>query len=306
MERNRRTTKEIELLKEKEPCNLFLIGTEKNYMCMLAEELAAAWLETVSDRLGSNPDFKYIKTDDGIIQAEHVASIQNMSYFIPQHKKAVCIVKAAETMTVFLQNKLLKVLENRADTLAVIFVSEKPLLDTLMSRCISITFRKLSLDEIKASTDKECLASTAALLACEGSLEKYERIMEDPNYLKYLEEFYKSFRQIETRTQLKNIFRLTHALKEKDPEYLPDKLESWQMRGFLSLLKQIFWHLLLLEYKMTIPCWLRLGSLPGLYHQGEIMKICQKTENCLDRMKKKGSFTKNDFFDLLMELTPLD
>lgn len=209
----------------------------------------------------------------------------------------------AETMNVSLQNKLLKVLENKAGTLAVIFVSEKPLLDTLMSRCISIIFRKLSLDELKASTDKE---STAALLACEGSLERYGHIMEDPAYLNYLEGFYKTFCHIGMRSQLKNILKLTHALKEKDPEYLPDKFEDWQMRGFLSLLGQIFWHLLLLEYDMTVPDWLKLGNLPGLYHQGEILNICKKTENCLERMKKKGGFTRNDFFELLTELIPLD
>lgn len=302
---NQRTVKEMEILKEKEPCNLFLIGTEQGHMSMLAAELAAAWLETDVEHLSSNPDFKWLEADAGVIQAEHVAMIQDMSCFIPQGRKSVCIVEHAETMTVPLQNKLLKVLENGADTLAVIFVSEKPLLDTLMSRCISITFRKPSLEEMKASVGKEKIMSTVALLACEGSMERYWHIVNDALYLEFLEGFFKTFCQIKDRGQLKYILRLTHALKEKDSEYLPDKLEDWQMRGFLSLLEQVFWHLLLLEYKMAVPHWLRFGNLPALYKPEEILDVCRKAGNCLENMKKKGRFTKNDFFELLMTMIPL-
>ena len=205
----------IELLKSATARNLIFYGDEQETMYQLAEQLVSAWLNVEPSELSYHPDFLLIESDNGVIKAEQAEKIQRLASFIPQKDKAVCIVRDADTMTVELQNKLLKILEDGDKTLAVIFISKEKLIDTVSSRCMMLEFSKIPLAEMAVDPEYK---SQALLLACNGSKEMYKKIEENTGFCQYLEGFYSSICNIKERDKLKNILRLTHSLKENDKE----------------------------------------------------------------------------------------
>lgn len=298
---NESVLQRIELLKETGARNLILLGEEKKLQLSCALELAASWLKTTKEELAVHPDYKFLEPIGGSIRVEQAEQIQQMASYVPVSDQAVCVVNDAETMTIELQNKLLKVLEDGEKTLAVIFVTGKPLLDTIASRCISIEFQKTSLAELYGMGCN----FQAALLGCDGSKELYDQVVTDDWFFQYLEGFYKSFCGIKERSQLKNILKLTHALRENDAEYLPSRLEEWQMSVFLCMIKQMFWHVLLSKTGLTMPNFIRLGNLESLYEPKDAEIIYRKADEAWRLSKKKGKFSKNDFFELLMYMIPV-
>lgn len=299
---NESVVQRIEILKTLEARNLILIGEERENMSQYAFEIASAWLETEVEKLSYHPDYQYICADNGSIRSEQAEKIQRMANFIPYGNKAVCVVKDAETMTVELQNKLLKVLEDGEKNLAVIFITTSKLIDTVSSRCMTLQFQKMTLGEMATMAEYNRLP---LMFACDGNRELYKQIEADGEFCQYLEGFYTSMCGIKERNKLKNILRLTHALKEKDKEYLPDKLDDWQMQAFLCMVKKLFWHVVLKQNGLTIPQYVRIGSLADIYKAEEADTAYRKLEEAMVRNSKKGMFNKNDFFELLTHMIPL-
>lgn len=299
---NDRAMKELQRMKEVTPCNLILYGDERQYLLLCAKELACAWLDTDMEDLLYHPDYKQIEADSGSIKSEQADLIRRMGAYKPQSERAVCIVTDAETMTVDLQNKLLKVLEDREETLAVIFIARASLLDTIVSRCTAISFEKVTLGELYASCGCK---EVPALLACAGSLECYQRIVGDDWFCQYLDGLHKTFCTIKERSQLRQLLRVHHALKERDKEYLPERFEEWQMEAYLNMLSMLFWYGTFKKLGCDVPVWVRLGNLTNLYSLKEMYGIYEKAVQAKQAQRKKGFFTKNDFFELLMVMIPL-
>lgn len=287
---------------KKTPRSLIFLGEETQEMWLCAQELAALWLAVSMGELSVHPDYLEIEAQDGVIGAEKSEVIRTASARKPLGTKGVCIVRDAQLMTREMQNKLLKALEDGEKNLAVIFITSKPLLDTVSSRCMTVRFEKLSLSCMMSMPEYK---NPSAVLASDGSPEMYERIVGDTEFSTYLEGFYGSLCSIKERGQLKNILRLTHALKEKDGQYLPDVFENWQMHAFLCLLKHIYWHIALKHIGFPAPSFVRIGHLGNLYGRAEADKIYRKVEDAILRNQKKGDFNKNDFFELLMQMIPL-
>lgn len=300
---NDRAMQDIQLFRNALPRNLIFIGEEKNTMRQCALSLAAEWLVTTEDDILYHPDFKMIEAESGIIRAEQAETIQRMATYIPQSDRSICIVTDANTMTAEMQNKLLKVLEDREDTLAVIFVTSGPLLETISSRCVTIVFDKIPLGELYASSQERVVS---AILASDGSPELYRKILDDDWFCQYLEGFTGALCGIKERSKLKNILRLTHAVKEKDKEYLPEKFEDWQLQAFLRMLSMLYWEAAFRKIGCERSTWVRLGNLPELYSFRELYRIYEKTEWARNAQKRKGGFTQNEFFELLMVLIPLE
>ena len=301
--RNERAMREIECMKVAKPRNLILLGEEKGKLLQVAQDLAAGWLETDIDELPFHPDYKKIAAESGSIQSEQAELIRRMGAYKAQSGCGVCIVEDAETMTVELQNKLLKVLEDRGDTLAVIFISEGPLLDTIASRCMTISFGKIPLGEMYASLG---CREVPVLLASEGSPELYNRIIADDWFSQYLDGLHKTLCGVKERAQFRHILRVHHALRERDNEYLPDKFQDWQLQAYLEMLSMLFWYGTLKKLNCDIPSWVRVGNLVNLYTFEELYGNYQRLEQAKAAQKKKGFFTKNDFFELLMYMIPTD
>lgn len=298
-----RLTKTLEYLKIAGPRNLLFIGKEKERMLLFAKELVCSWLDTSMEDLLYHSDFKLFGADGGSLCSDRAEMIQRMASYMPQSNRAVCIVTEADAMTVDLQNKLLKVLEDGEKTLAVIFITQQPLLETILSRCLMVEFQETSIETMALMSEYRCFA---VLLASDKNPEMYEKIIKDEWFCQYLEGFYQSYTKIKVRVQLKNILRLAHALKEKDNEYLPNKLEDWQMQAFLCMIRQVFWYVMVSKAGAELPSYVKLGNLLNLYKNSEAEEIYRIALKAEERQKSKGAFTKNDFFELLMFMIPLD
>ena len=154
--------------------------------------------------------------------------------------------------------------------------------------------------------DLENLLNEAALLASDGCPGIYDEILKDTGFSIYLEGFYQTVRSFRERRQVKNLLRLTHSLKEKDREYLPEKLEPWQMTAFLCLLKHLFWQIAIQKNGLPGYQWLPVKNLMECYREAEAMDCYYACAQASEQSKKKGNFTKNDFFDLLIKLIPVN
>lgn len=300
---NRKVEASIENLKRSKPRNLIFQGETQKFLKQCAEELAASWLNTSVEELYVHPDFKYLDGADGVIGVENARVIQEMASYIPKGNCAVAILAHAETMTIDMQNRLLKVLEDCADTLAVIFIAAHPLLNTIHSRCLVVTMEKESMEDMYQYVEHPV---PAIVLASDGNRETYEKIVSDAKFRQFLEGFYESYSKTASRDDLKYVLRYAHALRERDPEYPPDALENWQMDAFLAMLEHMSFFLLLSICKLPCPDWIELRQLPGLYKKEEAESIYRTVVDGREQRQKKGKFTKNDFFRILMELIPLD
>lgn len=286
----------LEILKISEPRNVILEGEEGLGMEADALSLAAAWLQVEEESLESHPNFLRILPENGTIRAEVSEQIRNRAAYL-NTQKAVCIVERAELMTPEMQNKLLKCLEDGSDSIAVIFVAYGPLLDTVVSRSITIPYRAYEAEELYQMIQRP---SIPVLLASGGSPGVYQKILSDAPFTTYLEGFASEFLSFKTAEQTRNILRMTHAMREKDKEYLPGCLEDWQMRAFLVYLKEIFYFLLLKQEGLEIPSFIHLGFLPKLYSGEDAISLYRSL--CEMLRKRKGMFTKHDFFYILMQM----
>jgi hypothetical protein len=289
---------ELEWLKKQKARNVILLGPAGLGKREKAMELAAAWLHTEVQELLYHPDFKLIEPEEGTLKAEKAEEIRNKAAYVTE-EKAVCVVAEAQTMTPDLQNKLLKVLEDSAGELAVIFITTQELLETVSSRCLTVTFQCQTLEDFYRSIKSPIVP---ALLGAEGSPGTYQKIIQDSNFCNYLEGFYSAYCAIKTREQTKHLLRFTHALKEKDREYVAASMDAFQMDVFLCMLRQLLFYVWIKQHKARTYSWMHLGNLADIYTEEEIMYGYLSVENAIYLNRKKGKFTKNDFFQVLMDL----
>lgn len=298
---NRETLERLECLKNSEPRSIVLWGDRGLGKYQAARELAAAWLNVEPDALETQPDFLLIEPEDGSIRSEKSDLIRRKAMFCPD-VKAIVLVNGAEGMTGELQNKILKVLEDCADRLAVLFVTSEELLDTVMSRCITVYFQPVGFDRLLKEYKP---VKTPILLASNGCPGTYESLIEDAEFSMYLEEFFKSFTSIREKEDLRQLLALTHALKEKDREYLPEVLAPWQMEAFLHMLEHLFWCVVMEKNGLTGYEWVKAGGLPSCYTAEEAETAYYAIIRAWKASRRKGAFTKNDFFGLLIAMIPL-
>ena len=175
-------------------------------------EIAAAWLNTSVEDLPFHPDFKYLGGEGDTLGVEKAGLVQEMAGYVPQGNCSVCVIAHAEAMTPDTQNRLLKILEDRAESLAVIFITCKPLLDTIHSRCLHIILPSCSLDEIYKRAGHPV---PEYVYASDGNWEIYDKIQRDSKFNQYLEGFYSSYSNTKKRSDLRYVLMYTHALREK-------------------------------------------------------------------------------------------
>lgn len=298
---HRKTAKLIEDLECEEPRNVVFYGPRGLGKREQAMKLACRWIGTTPEDLGKHIDFMMIEPEEGSIRSEQAEKIRQKAMYCPE-RKAVCVVDGAELMTVDLQNKLLKVLEDAADVLAVIFVSTVPLLDTVMSRCLAVPFVPFGLTRLYNSLGDA--PHVAAILASDGCPGVYQRIVGDEKFDHLLTEFLEELQDLHDKQGSIRILELTHALKEKDREYLPEVLDVWQMRAFLSLCRHVYWNLNMQLNGLTGYEWLPKGRLACVNDAKKAEELYFALVEASELSQKKGKFSKNDFFGLLMKMLP--
>lgn len=101
---------------------------------------------------GNNPDFKMIQEDGNYIKIGQIRELIEKIYEKPiESDKKVYIIDNSDKMNPEAQNALLKTLEEPPEYIVLILITSNAdnILNTVKSRCIKVTFEKLSNEEIK-------------------------------------------------------------------------------------------------------------------------------------------------------------
>jgi len=128
---------------------------------------------------GNHPDLHLLEPDGASIKIEQIRAIQRDLSLRPfEGSRKVCLIEAAETMTVAAANALLKTLEEPPGDTLLILLSSQPqrLLETIRSRCQLLRFSHQPRELIRESLQRQLgVGDTEAhILAAlsEGSFKK--------------------------------------------------------------------------------------------------------------------------------------
>ncbi len=168
----------------------------------------------------NNPDITIIDEKDNSIKTQNIKELAKDILEKPiQSNKKVYIINNSENMTKEAQNSLLKTLEEPPEYVVIILITnnENLLLNTIKSRCIKISFMKLSNDEIKEYLNRNSISINNNIFkAIGGSIEK-AIILQDKQEI--YEEVEKVFSNIENMNELQILGIKETVFKDKEEVY---------------------------------------------------------------------------------------
>lgn len=246
-----------------------------------------------------SPDFHELSASKKSSLKEQVEDMINfVSYSSVKAPRRVVLIDDANLIN---QNVLLKLLEDQVKSCVFLMVAHENLLQTVYSRSIKLTVAtpsEESLTEYLQANSKNI--DPLLLVASGGRLGYYEIFKERKEYVSRLHQFMDTFNRMERRRE---ILEVCGALKEKDPDYYFLLFDQHELLGFFQLLISIFrWNISQIGgIAQESPLFLRkdMGTLYSGKQSAEILMLLDKHKKML---KKKGRYSKNDFFDLLMKL----
>lgn len=182
--------------RDKMPHALLFVGPEGIGKLLVAQMMAAALFCSEPERpcgkcascraflAATHPDLVVVEPDGQAIKIEQIRQLQKEVSLAPYlTDKRIVILKNADKMTLPAANSLLKTLEEPVGNVVFILLADQRqlLLDTILSRCMTILFQPLTIDELTEALLKtgapEQEAAVIAHLA-EGSLSKALQLRE--------------------------------------------------------------------------------------------------------------------------------
>lgn len=284
----------------KHPGPLILYGKKGLGKRAAAEEIAAVILSCDKADFVHNLDFYLLDKQNDPIKVEDILALLEKSSIAALGTCKVYLICHAEKMNVQAQNKLLKLLEDRNRTNIVILLCERDtLLDTIKSRCLTISFFPLSGKEMSSYLASKGVSDEDTGLAgfiCGNCPYHWEEVSD---YFPALKDIGMQMQKISTREEL---FRVFHLMQEKDAgEFYA--VHSGHYIEALSMIQYLFFSLLTVKaatpsYKMQED---DFGNLKDLYTVRELSAVCSE----IAKHQKKwlaGAYSKNDFFDLVRSM----
>lgn len=176
----------------------------------------------------NNPDVIIIDEKENSIKTEQIKELTNDVLEKPiQGDKKIYIINNSENMTKEAQNSLLKTLEEPPAYIIIILITnnENLLLNTIKSRCITITFNKLSDDEIKQyfTINSETIDNNM-INAFGGSIEKALILKDKKKIFAQIDEIFKNIENM-NELQILNIKDTIFKDKE-DVLYILDYINT--------------------------------------------------------------------------------
>ena len=219
---------------------------------MFAREFANAIL-CGDGELTNNPDYFEIGPDGNSIKIEQIRAMQKKVLEKPiVAKRKVYIINNSELMTKEAGNSLLKTLEEPPVFVCIILVSsnENMLLTTIKSRCIKISFNKLTDEELKRVVD----VAESIIKVADGNVNKALELKEK-------EELFAKVNDIFENIENMNIIDIINS---KD-EIFEEKENAIQVLEYIN--------------------WIFFNKLDGKY-----AKCIELIENTKERLKKNNNF----------------
>lgn len=276
--------------------NLILLGDQGLGKRHIADQLAKELLKT--DNLEVCPDYMAIQAESGSIATEQLDTLKNRTRFCAVNSPyKVFIIDDADTMNLHQQNALLKILEDGNATNIFIFVAQKPLLDTIHSRCMVIRIKNPSDAEIKEYF-KGTEYDEVVMKLSSNRIGIYNSLLKDEDFVKDVKQIIHTFINMKNRREVFEVFGL---IKEKDPNNFYEKYPIEKVQMFVNHMLDIFLDII------NNCVGINVGGIYGSYlndlsSRYEIEKLIDTIgvlQEHLERMKLKGKYSKNDFFDLI-------
>lgn len=173
---------------------------------------------------GNNPDFTLIQEDGNYIKIGQIRELIEKVYEKPiESNKKVYIIDNSDKMNPEAQNALLKTLEEPPEYIVIILITSNAdnILNTVKSRCIKVSFEKISNEDIKTILNERGFNSNIDERMFElfnGSVARALNILEKKEDFTQLENFVNKVKEkskLDYLTENKNLFT-----KDNISEYL--------------------------------------------------------------------------------------
>lgn len=173
---------------------------------------------------GNNPDFTLIQEDGNYIKIGQIRELIEKVYEKPiESNKKVYIIDNSDKMNPEAQNALLKTLEEPPEYIVIILITSNAdnILNTVKSRCIKVSFEKISNEDIKTILNERGFNSNIDERMFElfnGSVARALNILEKKEDFTQLENFVNKVKEkskLDYLTENKNLFT-----KDNITEYL--------------------------------------------------------------------------------------
>lgn len=281
----------------KHPGPLILYGKKGLGKRMAAEETASAILGCGREELGHNVDFYLLDKQNDPVRVEDILTLLEKSSIAALGTCKVCLICHAEKMNVQAQNKLLKLLEDRNRTNIVILLCERgTLLDTIKSRCLTISFFPLSDKEMASYLATESVPAKDSGLAgfiCGNCPYHWTEVSA------YFPDLSKLSQQIKNIREKKELFAIFHLVREKDADEFY-AAHSGHYTEALSMIQYLFYTLMTAKAapKADTGAADDFGNLADIYTMRGLYTVCTEIAKH-QKQWLTGAYSKNDFFDLV-------
>lgn len=259
-----------------------------------AADIIAA--DALSRNLGTvytSPDCFLLEPEDNVIKVERISELHNfLSFKAAENNKKIVVIDDADSMTGAAQNAVLKLFEEKSENNLFLLVVHTEMLPTIESRSSKITFSPLSDENMKTALKGQEVDKTVLLLAggrpgIYNSFKEKTEFMEDVNGI---------LNVLSTMKDTRQLFEAFHLVKEKDKDMFYEKYPAEYVTSFLQVLKEeVFLKAVCCDYSELAD----LNNIRSVYAIDHILRILDALQESILKMRKKGAFNKNDFFDLV-------
>lgn len=271
-----------------------------------AEEIARELLGMAESCrfLGTHPDYYEIRPENGMIRTGQMEQLREWCcYKAAEAARKVILIYGAEQMNPNAQNSMLKLLEDGTGSHVIIMISQRPLLETIHSRCQTIHFQEIPQNQMEGMLAEACPGlemqeqKTLGILA-DGRCGLLQELLEKKDSLKWAQTYLDTLAGFKERKELLDTL---HAIREKDKRYIYDTLkEEGSLTLFFELNLSMFGNALRIQAGI-LPSDAYAGHLARQYGTEEIMNILKCFAWGLNHFHL-GRFTRNDFFRILQTL----
>lgn len=273
---------------------------------LAAKEIIRKNLSCSDTKLYCHPDVLIIEPEDGSVKIDQVRQIKDfMSYLPDSGKVKYVLIDDADTMLEPAQNALLKSLEESSYTVFFLITHRAVLLETIISRSSIINFEPLDEELIKQYASSQGTVDTFILKLCGGHAGLYA-LYQKKEHIGYIKACKDILTTLSTMSEKRSVLECFHCLKEKDKNNFFEQYDNTQVCLLLAMLKEKFFQALLYQNKNSNlnKCDEVVLHLAKCYSPCSLVIIVKRLTMDINALtRRKGFYTKNDFFDLLRLIT---
>lgn len=283
--------------------NILLTGVmgtaKKSILRLLAKKMLCRGDKTESCTCASctrmldyHPDFKMIAPDGGVVKKEQIDGIIENSREMPQLSRIkVFLIDGGDKMNASAANALLKVLEDKGKNVFLI-AADGDVLNTISSRCRIIQIRAI-LPDVDMGAERDMIN-----LSCDGRIE-YVEYFKSNGFFKILHSLRELLYSMKSKAELLDFFS---EFKEKDKREFYAASTVYERDAVLRMLSKVYYMTLLDMRGVMLPDINGSEAISKLYSDEDICRISDAISDAY-KNHMKPTYTKNDWFGLMAELT---